>query len=84
MAIGALVPFDYFSREGVAKLWENEQFGQAIASVLDAINTDVLPGAGLFLVASVGLLAWPAKRRLLAHKGLDPVDAQFVEKGEPS
>ena len=82
-AIGALVPFDYFSREGVAKLWENEQFGQAIASLLDAINTDVLPWAGLFLVASVALLAWPAKRRRPAQNGLDPVEAQFVEKGSP-
>ena len=82
-AIGALIPTDYFSRAGVMELWQNEMIGQAIDSLLDAVNTDALSGAGLFLLASVALLAWPAKRRRPAHNGLDPVDAQFVGKGEP-
>ena len=83
-AIGRLIPTDYFSRAAVALLWENEQYGQAITSLLDAVNTDVLSRGGLFLIASVALLAWPAKRRPLAQNGLDPVEAQFVEKGGPS
>ena len=82
-AIGHLIPTDYFSRAAVTLLWENEQYGQAITSLLDAVNTGALSRGGLFLVASVALLAWPAKRRRPAQNGLDPVEAQFVEKGEP-
>ena len=82
-AIGHLIPTDYFSRAAVTLLWENEQYGQAITSLLDAVNTGVLSRGGLFLVASVALLAWPAKRRRPAQNGLDPVEAQFVEKGSP-
>ncbi len=64
IALDTMLPTDYFTNQTVAELWHTQQYGLAIENMLNAISTNAVSWAGLYLVCSVVFLAWPVKKKI--------------------